>query len=126
MRRAILIVLFAGLVGGILSTQADARAPYLKQFKEKYGADDATYAKLIDETKCYICHVGSKDKKKRNEYGMALSKVVGKNEKNPAMIDTALGKVEGEKSADGKTFGEKIKAHELPTEPKKDDGANPS
>ncbi|HET6881622.1 MAG TPA: hypothetical protein VFI31_15770, partial [Pirellulales bacterium] len=78
MRRAILIVLFVGLVCGVSARHATARAPYLKEFKEKYAADDATFGKLVDETKCYICHVGSKDKKKRNEYGMALSKVVAK------------------------------------------------
>jgi cytochrome c2 len=120
MRRAILVFLFGGLVCMLSSKSATARAPYLKEFKAKYGEDPA-YGELIDKTKCYICHVGSKDKKKRNEYGMALSKIIGKNEKDAGKISTALGKVEEEKSAGGKTFGELIKAHELPTKPQKDD-----
>ncbi|HVA49894.1 MAG TPA: hypothetical protein VNH11_26240 [Pirellulales bacterium] len=116
MRRVILIVLFAGLACGLLSRQAGARAPYLKEFKEKYGAGDEAYANLIEETKCFICHVG-KSKKNRNSYGIALSKVVMKNEKQKAKIAEALGKVEEEKSPDGKTFGELIKEHKLPGGP---------
>lgn len=121
MRRAMLIVLFGGLVCGLPARQASARATYLKEFKEKYAATDEGYAAKIDGTKCYICHIGSKDKKKRNDYGMALSKVVKKNEKDKEKINKALGQIEGEKSPKGKTFGELIKEHELPVEPQKED-----
>jgi hypothetical protein len=120
MRRAILTVIFCGFVCMISSPEGSARAPYLKEFKEKYGSDEA-YGKLIDETKCYICHIGSKDKKRRNDFGVALSKVISKNEKDKEKISEALGKVEKEKSPDGKTFGERIKEHELPVKPQKDD-----
>jgi hypothetical protein len=119
MRRAILIGLFGGLVYGLSATPASARKEYFDEFKEKYGSDDAEYGKLIEDTKCFICHVG-KSKKNRNEYGMALSKVI-KKEKDKAKISAALGKIESEKSADGTTFGELIKEHKLPTEPKKED-----
>lgn len=121
MRRAIAIVLFLGLLSAAFSDQAGARAPYLKEFTEKYGSDEE-YGALIKETKCYICHIGSKDKKKRNDYGKALSKVIMKNEKEKAKIAEALGKVEKEKSPDGKTFGELIKEGKLPGgEPQKED-----
>lgn len=115
MRRAIAIVLFVGLVSAMFSSPAGARAPYLKEFKEKYGAD-AEYGSLIDETKCFICHVGTK-KTNRNDYGKALSKIVMKNEKDKAKIAEALGKVEKEKSPDGMTFGELIKEKKLPGGP---------
>lgn len=119
MRRAIAIVLFVGLVSAMFSSPAGARAPYLKEFKEKYGSDEE-YGKLIDETKCFICHVG-KEKKNRNDYGKALSKIVMKNEKDKAKIAEALGKVEDEKSPDGKTYGELIKEKKLPGGPPQKD-----
>ncbi|HEV3341298.1 MAG TPA: hypothetical protein VG125_13100 [Pirellulales bacterium] len=119
MRRTILLVVFGALLCGTSWQSTLARPAYLKQFKEKYGSDEE-YGKLIDETKCFICHVGSKDKKKRNEYGVALSKVISKNEKVEKKIGEALGKVEEEKSSEGNTFGELIKDHKLPTKPQKD------
>lgn len=115
MRRAILIVLFAGLVGGWCFEPLSARQPYFDEFKGKYGGDP-DYDKVIMDTKCFICHVG-KTKKNRNDYGKALSKVIGKMEKDKEKIRAALGKVEDEKSSDGKTFGELIKEHKLPGGP---------
>lgn len=118
MRRAILIVLFGGLVCGLLAKPASARKEYFDGFKEKYGSDKQL-APLIDDAKCFVCHVG-KSKKNRNDYGKALSKLLMK-EKDKAKIQEALGKVEGEKSPDGKTFGELIKEGKLPGgEPQKE------
>lgn len=64
---------------------------------------------------CAVCHP-DKDKKKRNNYGVALTgKLEKKNESDEAKIKEALTKTEGEKSAtEGKTFGDLIKAGELP------------
>jgi hypothetical protein len=120
MRRAFLAILFAGLVYGASSNQADARKPYFDGFKEKYG-EDKQFAPLIEDAKCFICHVG-KSKKNRNAYGMALSKALTKNEKDKEKIQEALGKVEADKAPDGETFGELIKDHKLPGgPPKKED-----
>lgn len=121
MRRAILIVLVGGLVGGSFLTQASARQPYYDTFKETYGAGDKNYENLIVDTKCFVCHVG-KSKKNRNAYGMALSKHL-KNEKDKEKIKEAMKKVESEKDKpDGTTFGELIKEHKLPGgPPKKED-----
>jgi hypothetical protein len=123
MRRAILIVLFGGLVYGSYLTPSSARAPYFETFKEKYGADDKTYEDMIVENKCFICHVG-KSRKNRNSYGMALSKHL-KNEKDKDKIKEAMKKVESDKAdkaPDAKTFGELIKEHKLPGgPPKKED-----
>ena len=120
MRRAILIVLVGGLAAGSLFSPASARQPYYDTFKDLYGKDDKSYEDKIVETKCFICHVG-KSKKNRNAYGMALSKHL-KNEKDKDKIKEAMKKVESEKDADGKTFGELIKDHQLPGgPPKKED-----
>ena len=64
---------------------------------------------------CAVCHP-DKDKKKRNNYGVALGgKLEKKNESDLDKIKEALTKTEGEKSkTDGKTFGDLIKAGELP------------
>lgn len=75
---------------------------------------------------CSVCHP-SKSKKERNNYGAAFGKAAGeKNVKDADKLKEVLTKIEKEKSAtEGKTFGDLIKAGELPgTEdvvpPKKD------
>jgi hypothetical protein len=122
MRRANLIVLFAGFVCAAGMSSASARQPYFDEFKGKYAGDDADpeFAKTVTEAKCFICHVG-KSKKNRNAYGTALSKVIAKKEMDKEKIREALGKIEKEKSADGTTFGELIKDNKLPGGPPKKD-----
>ena len=75
-----------------------------------------------------MCHYG-KSKKNRNDYGMALSKLLDKDnyktariKEEPEQVDKelteAFTKVEKEKSVSGTTFGDLIKAGKLPgTEP---------
>lgn len=82
---------------------------------------DATYPDLAKKhgtdgkLTCAVCHP-DKDKKIRNNYGVAVGKSLEKkNESDEAKIKDALTKAEGEKSAtEGKTFGDLIKAGELP------------
>jgi hypothetical protein len=91
--------------------QAEARPPYLKAFVTAYpNLKDAAKA-----AKCGVCHP-VKDKKKRNDYGMALGKAIGKkNEKDAAKLAEALKKTEKEKSGtEGKTYGDLIKDGKLP------------
>lgn len=99
---------------------ASARPQYKKPFEAAYPdlvKKHGTNGKLS----CAVCHP-VKDKKKRNDYGVALTKALGKkSEKDAAKIKAALKKVESEKNADGKTYGELIKAGELPG---KKDAAN--
>ena len=113
MRRLIPVVVFAVLQSGVLSQQASARKPYFDEFKEKYATEAVGYAELVDKAKCSVCHIGQ-TKKQRNSYGIALSKVIGKNEKVKANIDQALGKIENEKSPSGETFIELISQGKLP------------
>ncbi len=95
-------------------SKAEARPKYL-------GVMNSTYADLAKKhgtdgkLTCAVCHP-DKDKKVRNNYGAAVGgKLAKKNETDEAKIKEALTKAEGEKSAtDGKTFGDLIKAGDLP------------
>ena len=107
-------VLCAGLLlaaaGVVAPRTADARPQYCNAFIGHY-----TNVKAAAQTKCGICHVGN-DKKMRNNYGMAFGEgLPGKNCKDEAAIKESLVKAESAKSAvDGKTFGDLLKAGELP------------
>ena len=106
------ILVAAAFAGTVLALprSAEARPPYCKAFIEHY-----TDVKAAAQTKCAICHMGD-DKKVRNNYGTAMEAALpGKNCKDDAAIKAALVKIEGEKSAiDGKTFGDLLKAGQLP------------
>ena len=102
---ALMAALFLGF-----GSSADARPNYNKAFQAKYP--DLAAAK---EAKCNVCHEG-KDKKVRNDFGMAFSKDLdGKKVMDAAKIDAALDKVASEPSAvSGKTYGDLIKEGKLP------------
>ena len=62
---------------------------------------------------CNACH--GKSKKKRNEYADAMMKHLdGKNVKDNDKIVEALKATEPEGDVDGKTYGDILKAGELP------------
>jgi len=91
----------------------------IKEFKTAFDAmyvkDGTPLAKAVAEAKCNVCHKGD-SKKMRNEYGQALAGLLKKADKeNTAKINEALKKVEDAKAADGKTFGDHLKAGELPS-----------
>jgi hypothetical protein len=98
---------------GFSGKTAKAIPPFKKEWDGMYAKDGAPIAKVAAEAKCNICHKGT-DKKMRNGYGMAISSLIKKTEKDPEKIREALTKVEGMKSSDGKTFGELIKEGKLP------------
>ena len=112
-----LSVLGLAAAGALLlagANRAEARPQYLKEFAAKYGSLKAQATKV----KCGVCHYG-KSKKNRNDYGQAVMKNVGKNQKKAPVIKGALTKAEKMKNAEGKTFGDLIKAGKLPgTAPK--------
>jgi hypothetical protein len=98
----------------LTGTDVSARPKYAKAATAKYPdlvKKHGTNGKLS----CAVCHP-VKSKKKRNNYGLALSKhLTKKNESDVDKITAALTKTEADKSAtDGKTFGDLIKAGELP------------
>ena len=109
------VVMVTGVVAGLavgFNARVEARPNYKKTF-------DATYPDVVKnaeggKTNCLVCHEGD-DKKKRNNYGEALSKNITKMEKDEAKVKEALTKTEKEKSAiEGKTFGDLLKEGKLP------------
>jgi hypothetical protein len=102
--------------------------PFEVEFKKMYykpdgDANQKKLAEAIDKistgegdakTSCAICHPG-KSKKERNEYGMAVNKLLKKTDKEDTKkIADSLKAIESEKNAAGKTFGDLIKAGMLP------------
>ncbi|MGC4004835.1 MAG: hypothetical protein QM811_17650 [Pirellulales bacterium] len=103
--------------------------PFETEWKKTYYKPDGTaeekkLAAAVDaittgegdnKSSCNICHMGS-SKKMRNAYGVALDALLdkAKDKADTKKMDEAFKTVEGEKSPGGKTFGELIKAGELP------------
>jgi len=118
-RRMLFSVLIVGC-GVLLASfnNVEARPSYKSVFVKKY------YQKHFNSKRkqmnCLICHDrkgnGKPNTKKRNNYGQAVRKLIGKkNEKDRTKVDAALQKAEKEPSAiRGKTFGDLIKAGILP------------
>jgi hypothetical protein len=114
MVRGLLVTgLLAGLVVGVNVGRVDARAKNKTVFQKQYPEVEKNNK---DEMNCFICHEkGTSDRKKRNNYGEALAKNIGKNEMDEAKIKEALKKTEPEKSAiKDKTFGDLLKEGKLP------------
>ncbi|GAB4141930.1 MAG: hypothetical protein Kow0040_30810 [Thermogutta sp.] len=92
-------------------------ARYVK--KDSKEPKDQAFAQLVEEAKCNICHEGT-DRKKRNAYGDALDRLLDrtKDARDKAKIQAALAEVESEKvdpkDPKSPTFGDRIKAGELP------------
>ena len=94
-------------------------------FKKLYVTEKTPpeFKKLINETKCAICHdstqkkpSGSLNKKFRNPYGEALDELLDKGDKKDKLkIQEALKKVANQKySGYDKTYGKRIENHQLP------------
>jgi len=122
MRAAIVFAICFSAIVALSVNWASGRAQYNAEFKGKYYKPDGTdvekkFAKKVDMAKCLVCHGkkdGKEDKKVRNEYGQALSKLL-KNDKDKEKIKKALDTVYDEKVPDGtETFGDRIKAGKLP------------
>ncbi len=116
------------LVIATAGSPALAITEFNKQWKERYLGADApkAFKDAAQAAGCNVCHVKGEDKKKvRNEYGNAVMKylkakdfpkprITGEPEKVKAEILKGFEAAGELKSADGKTFAEKIKAGELP------------
>lgn len=117
LKKSIVFALAALLAGAILfsGNTVEARPKYRTEFQKHY-------TKVAENNKitCFACHgkdaEGKIDNKKRNAYAMSLEKSLGaKNVMNVQAILDAFGKAEKEPSAEaGKTFGDLLKAGQLP------------
>lgn len=114
-----LLVVF---VLGAFTSAAHAIPPIMQIWLEEAYAKSPVF-EAAKEAQCNICHYGP-SKTDRNDYGVALSKVgvtvknfnalKGDKEKLTKILVAMFRKAEGAKSVSGKTFGELIKAGELP------------
>lgn len=98
----------------ISSSSATARPQYQKAMSAEYPELTEKHGNN-GKLSCAVCHP-TKKKKERNNYGAAFGKgLEKKNEKDEAALKKALESAAKEKSAtEGKTFGDLIKAGELP------------
>jgi hypothetical protein len=123
MKNAFVLALATAFFACALTENAQAIPVFAKMFAEKYG-DNEDLAAAAKEAKCNVCHYG-KSKKNRNDYGMALSEILDKDnykstrvkEEEEAVkkeIFDAFVEVEGKDAKAGGTFGELLKAGKLP------------
>ena len=82
----------AGRVYAIKPFSDEFTAKYVK--KERNKKKDQDFAKLVEETKCLVCHMG-KSKKDRNPYGVELAKHARQQDRQgqQGKIHSALAKV---------------------------------
>jgi len=118
-------VCFVLCLFGIVSLQsASALPPFSKEWKGKYveGNGNAKFVEAATTANCNVCHVGT-DRKMRNAYGMAVSKYLTKAKFQEIKDDVdvskkyileGLDKAAAEKNGSGKTYGELIKAGQMP------------
>jgi len=122
------LLLAAGILTAIFGgNTAWALPPFNKEWVATYvtGNPNAKFVEAAGTAKCNVCHKGT-SKKDHNDYGLALKKFITKKgydavKANPVAaakyITDGLAAGEAEKSSAGKTFGELIKAGNLPGEP---------
>ena len=119
-----LVCLLALLAIG--ASPALAVPAFNEAFKKAYLKDGTPLTEKVAEVKCNVCHKG-KEKKEKNEFGVAVGKYLKKgdfagetkkwdpkSEEGQKVLAEGLEKALQEKSSSGKTFGELIKANELP------------
>ena len=125
--KKVCVCVLLGLVAVVVSKQsAWALPPFNKEWTAKYveGNSNAKFVEAVGTAKCNVCHMGA-SKKDKNAYGKAVGKYLAKAKYNEIKEDEAkakkyildgLQKAEGEKGAGGKTYGELLKAGQLPGE----------
>jgi len=124
MKKVCVTFVLGCVVAALCVSQASALPPFNKEWTAKYveGNSNAAFVESVNSVKCNVCHVG-KSKKDKNEYGVAVGKFLTKKgfeavksdeEAAKKYVLEGLEKAEAEKSSGGKTFGELIKAGQLP------------
>jgi hypothetical protein len=118
-----------GLIVVLIAAPAWGVKPFNDGFIKEYTQKDTPFAAKVEAAKCNLCHIDGKPKKMRNEFGMAVSKFLKKDdfgegkkfdpkaEAGQKAIAAGLAKALEEKRADGKSFGDVIKAGKLPAGP---------
>jgi len=125
MKKALLALLCAVVLGFVAHTSADARPAFRKQFWAKYVTDNPNteFVSAAKKANCLVCHEDKKDEKgkadrtARNTYGQQLAKRLTKeDQKNVDKIQKMLDEVANLPSTgDGSpTFGQLIEQGKLP------------
>lgn len=119
----------AGIAVVLTAAPAWAVKPFNDSFIKEYTKKGDPFAAKVEAAKCNLCHLDGKPKKMRNEFGMAVSKHLKKDdvgtgkkidpatEAGQKAIAAGLAEALKEKRADGKSFGDVIKSGELPAGP---------
>ncbi len=127
MKKIVVSFCLIAFAAAVIASPALALPPFSKEWTGKYveGNKNDAFVKAVGEAKCNVCHdAASKSKKDKNEYGKAVGKFLTKAEFDKVKADMeaakkfiqdGLAKAESEKTADGKTYGERIKAGALPS-----------
>ena len=127
MKKIVVSFCLVAFAAAVIASPALALPPFSKEWTGKYveGNKNDAFVKAVGEAKCNVCHdAASKSKKDKNEYGKAVGKFLTKAEFDKVKADMeaakkfiqdGLAKAESEKTADGKTYGERIKAGALPS-----------
>jgi hypothetical protein len=110
----------------LFAAPAWAVPAFNEAFKKAYLKEGTPLAEKASVVKCNVCHKG-KEKKDRNEFGMAVSKYLKKGDFagddkkfDPKSPEGQKALAEGleaalkEKADNGKSFGDLLKENELP------------
>jgi hypothetical protein len=131
MKKFVVLILLAVFLVGIQGVAAWAIPAFRSEFENYYKCKEPetdaqkALAEKVAVAKCNVCHVDGEKKDVNNAYGGELGKLLDKAnfsaarrkaepEKVQQEIQEALKKVEAEEAPCGKTYGELIKAGELP------------
>ena len=131
MKKLTVWLALAGLALVIHASAAHAVLTFRKEFEARYNVKEPqtdaekALAEKVKVVKCFVCHVDGEEKEVKNAYGLELGKLLDKDnyglerrkaepEKVSQEIQEALEKVEAIEAGDGKTYGDLIKAGELP------------
>jgi hypothetical protein len=125
--KTILWAITAGVITLVAAgSPALALLPFQREWEAKYvtGNEDAKFVAAAKTARCNVCHdAKSKTRKDKNDYGKATGKFLTKTDYDKLKKDAAaakkyvlegLEKAELERAADGQTYGEKLKAGDLP------------
>jgi hypothetical protein len=129
MSKVSVFVLSAVVVTAFTAAPAFALPVFKKEWEERYitPSMNEDFKAAYKEASCNVCHVPEEKKELRNPYGMALSKLLPKDnykkeridaepEKVKAEIIAAFEKVETAKGVNGESYGERLKSGKLPAE----------
>ncbi|MEE2990766.1 MAG: hypothetical protein VX715_09135 [Planctomycetota bacterium] len=130
MKKLLAVLLVAFVAVAIAPKDVDAVPAFKKAFDQRVTnvSKDAKLVTAIKAAKCNVCHYvdgDKKSKKQKNDFGVAMGKLLKKDnykstriaaepDKVKAEFDAAFEKLMATKNAKGKTYGELLESGNLP------------